>query len=87
MAGAASFTDYRRPGVTDETLWTDPEAPGIGGYRRSRTFAEQAAWAFIDVSAGATELTTILPGAIFGPILAADAVLDCARSVVAFGAS
>jgi nucleoside-diphosphate-sugar epimerase len=71
-ANAASFTDYRRPGVTDETLWTDPDAPGIVGYRRSKTVAELAAWAFIDASAGTTELTTILPGAIFGPILAAD---------------
>jgi nucleoside-diphosphate-sugar epimerase len=71
-ANTASFTDYRQPGVTDETLWTDPDAPGIGGYRRSKTLAEQAAWAFIDTSAGTTELTTILPGAIFGPILAAD---------------
>ncbi len=71
-ANAASFTDYRDPGVTDETLWTDPDAPGLGAYRRSKTLAELAAWATIDAADGATELTTILPGAIYGPILAAD---------------
>jgi nucleoside-diphosphate-sugar epimerase len=68
-ANAASPTSYREPGVTDETLWTDSDAPGLDAYRRSKTLAEQAAWAFIGETGGPTSLTTILPGAVFGPIL------------------
>src|SRR5271165_3570161 len=29
---------------SDETSWTDPNAPGIDAYTRSKTIAEQAAW-------------------------------------------
>jgi dihydroflavonol-4-reductase len=71
-ANAASPTSYREPGVTDETLWTDPEAAGLDEYRRSKTLAERAAWAFLRDHAGSTTLTTILPGAVFGPILGTD---------------
>ena len=34
--------------------------------------AERAAWDFMAAQAGATQLTTILPGAVFGPLLTAD---------------
>lgn len=51
----------------DEADWTDPDEPGLSAYRRSKTLAERAAW---DLMAGAgTEFLTILPGAIFGPVL------------------
>ncbi|WP_374345291.1 NAD-dependent epimerase/dehydratase family protein [Phenylobacterium sp.] len=51
-----------------EADWTDPDQPGLSGYRRSKTLAERAAW---DFAAGQPQLglTTILPGAIFGPVL------------------
>jgi nucleoside-diphosphate-sugar epimerase len=68
-ANAASPTSYREPGITDETLWTDPNAPGLDAYRRSKTLAEKAAWAFVESAGGARSLTTILPGAVLGPIL------------------
>jgi dihydroflavonol-4-reductase len=71
-ANAASPTSYRVPGVTDETLWTDPEAAGIDEYRRSKTLAELAAWAYVGDHPDSTTLTTILPGAVFGPILGTD---------------
>jgi nucleoside-diphosphate-sugar epimerase len=71
-ANAASPTSYREAGVTDETLWTDPAAPGLDAYRRSKTLAELAAWAYMDDAADTTTLTTILPGAVLGPILGAD---------------
>lgn len=51
----------------DERDWTDPEQPGLSGYRKSKVLAERAAWAFMEGQA--TTLTTILPGAIFGPVL------------------
>ncbi|MEV0552401.1 NAD-dependent epimerase/dehydratase family protein [Streptomyces sp. NPDC050597] len=68
-ANAASPSSYTEEGVTDETLWTDPDDPTLIPYRRSKTVAEKAAWDFITDHGGPTTLTTILPGAVFGPIL------------------
>ncbi|MFI9103687.1 NAD-dependent epimerase/dehydratase family protein [Streptomyces fildesensis] len=68
-ANAASPTSYATEGVTDETLWTDPQDPTLSPYRRSKTLAEHAAWDFMANAQGSTELTTVLPGAVFGPIL------------------
>lgn len=68
-ANAASPSSYATEGVTDETLWTDPQDPTLSPYRRSKTLAEQAAWDFMTDYQGPTELTTVLPGAVFGPVL------------------
>ena len=69
-ANAASPASYTTAGVTDESLWTldDPSMPA---YRRSKTLAERAAWDFIAAGTGAMTLTTVLPGAVFGPVLSA----------------
>jgi nucleoside-diphosphate-sugar epimerase len=56
--------------VSDETVWTDPKAKGLTAYRLSKVFAERAAWDFMKGSA--TELATVLPAGIFGPVLTAD---------------
>lgn len=56
--------------VSDENVWTDPSDPKLTAYRRSKTFAERAAWELIGGSK--TQLVTILPTAIFGPILTKD---------------
>jgi nucleoside-diphosphate-sugar epimerase len=53
----------------DESLWTDPSHPSINPYRQSKTLAERAAWDFMDEALSSTTLTTILPSAIFGPVL------------------
>ena len=71
-ANTASPASYTEEGVTDETLWTDPDQPGLPAYRRSKTVAERAAWDFMESHGGSTELTTVLPGAVFGPVLGAD---------------
>jgi dihydroflavonol-4-reductase len=68
-ANAASPSSYAEEGVTDETLWTDPEDPSIIPYRRSKTLAELAAWDYLRGQNGATELVTVLAGAVFGPIM------------------
>lgn len=68
-ANAASPSSYAEEGITDETLWTDPDDPALVPYRRSKTVAEKAAWDFMAAYDGPTTLTTILPGAVFGPIL------------------
>jgi dihydroflavonol-4-reductase len=71
-ANTASPTSYRDDSISDETVWTDPGAPGLSAYRRSKTMAERAAWDFIETTSSSTTLTTILPGAVFGPILGTD---------------
>jgi dihydroflavonol-4-reductase len=71
-ANTSSPTSYAEDGVTDETLWTDPEAPGLIPYRKAKTLAEKAAWDLIETDGGTTQLTTILPGAVLGPILGPD---------------
>lgn len=73
-ANAASPSSYATEGVTDETLWTDPDDPALIPYRRSKTLAERAAWDFMAEQGGPTELTTVLPGAVFGPILSTGTV-------------
>jgi nucleoside-diphosphate-sugar epimerase len=69
---AASPSSYATDGVTDETLWTDPNDPTLSAYRKSKTVAEKAAWDFMQGYTGPTTLTTILPGAVFGPVLTAE---------------
>ena len=70
-ANAASPSSYADEGITDEALWTDLDDPTLAPYRRSKTVAEKAAWDFMATNDGPTTLTTILPGAVFGPILSA----------------
>ena len=55
--------------VSDETVWADPNDPRFDAYRLSKILAERAAWDFMASNGGSTEFATILPGAIFGPVL------------------
>ena len=73
-ANTASPSSYTEAGVTDETLWTDPEDLTIIPYRRSKTVAEKAAWDFMASYDGPMTLATVLPGAVFGPILSTDSI-------------
>jgi dihydroflavonol-4-reductase len=57
--------------VSDETRWTDTSDSSLTAYRKSKAVSEQAAWAFMRDYDGPTTLTTILPGAVFGPLLTA----------------
>ena len=43
-ANAASPSSYTEEGVSDESLWTDPDDPTLIPYRKSKTVAERAAW-------------------------------------------
>jgi dihydroflavonol-4-reductase len=60
--------------VTDESRWTDIKDRQLGAYRLAKALAEQAAWEFMSRQTGETTLTTILPGAIVGPVFNADYV-------------
>ncbi|GKT03908.1 NAD-dependent epimerase/dehydratase family protein [Furfurilactobacillus sp. WILCCON 0119] len=64
---AAATPDSHATGTFDETFWTDLNNPELDPYRISKVKAEQAAWAFAEQHGLA--LTTILPGAIFGPVI------------------
>ncbi len=55
-----------------ETNWSKPEGPNISPYARSKTIAERAAWAFMDLEKPSFALTTVLPGLVLGPVLAKD---------------
>lgn len=51
---------------SDETNWTTPDDPSVGAYEASKTLAEKAAWEFVAHNPDIA-LTTINPGAVFGP--------------------
>lgn len=58
--------------VADETFWTDPNAPGLSAYVKSKTIAEKAAWDFIAREGGALELSVVNPVGVLGPVLGSD---------------
>lgn len=58
--------------VFDESDWTDPDAPGITPYAKSKTVAERAAWDFIERKGGSLELAVVNPVGILGPVLGPD---------------
>ena len=69
-AAAAGARISDPDGVTDETLWTDPDWPGLSPYRRSKVLAERAAWDFMASHGGTSTLSTVLPGWTLGPLRA-----------------
>lgn len=71
-AAAAARPPLSTNQISDESVWSDPDDPQFDAYRVSKILAERAAWDFMRREAGATALTTILPGAVFGPILSAE---------------
>jgi nucleoside-diphosphate-sugar epimerase len=71
-AAAAARPPLSSGGVSDETVWSDPTDPQFDAYRVSKILAERAAWDFMSSSGGKTEFSTVLPGAVFGPVLSAD---------------
>jgi nucleoside-diphosphate-sugar epimerase len=66
---------YGHP-VTDKPFseldWTNPDAPGVSAYAKSKTLAERAAWDFLASEGGSLELAVINPVAVFGPTLGPD---------------
>lgn len=55
--------------VSDERVWADPSDRRFDAYRRSKILAERAAWDFMAANGRSTTFATILPGAVFGPLL------------------
>ncbi|QEL22794.1 aldehyde reductase [Bosea sp. F3-2] len=56
----------------DERDWTNPAAPGLAAYPKSKTLAELAAWDFVDGEGQGLELAVVNPVGIFGPLLGPD---------------
>jgi nucleoside-diphosphate-sugar epimerase len=56
----------------DETDWTDPDAPDVLAYPKSKTLAERAAWDFIAREGIDLELSVVNPVGVFGPVLGPD---------------
>ena len=55
--------------IYDEKDWSNTDGK-IGAYLKSKTFAEKAAWDFMETeAAGDMELSVINPGAVLGPLL------------------
>jgi dihydroflavonol-4-reductase len=66
---ACAPKEVSREVTSDETVWSDPKSQADDWYRLSKTLAERAAWDFMRAEGGRTEFATVLPAAIFGPIL------------------
>lgn len=66
---AAGFGHGQIEHTFTEDDWSVPGGPGMDAYGRSKIFAERAAWDFITAEGGTTELTTMLPVAVMGPVM------------------
>lgn len=71
-AAAATRPPLDSGRASEETVWADPDDPQFDSYRASKIIAEKAAWEFMREHGGRTEFTTVLPGAVFGPVLTRD---------------
>ncbi|MEM6373013.1 MAG: aldehyde reductase [Pseudomonadota bacterium] len=69
-SNAAIYKDASKPkeAPSDETHWTTADAPFVTAYEASKTLAERAAWDFV-AQHPEIALTTVNPGAVFGPAL------------------
>ncbi|MER5951652.1 NAD-dependent epimerase/dehydratase family protein [Streptomyces sp. NPDC001904] len=65
---AVGYTPGTRAEFTEDD-WTDPDAPGLAPYPRSKAIAERAAWDLMERSGDGTELVVVNPTGIFGPTL------------------
>ncbi len=67
---AACSPPMKSSGIfADEATWTDLSDRDLNAYRKSKVIAEKAAWDFIWQNTGPLTLTSVLPPAIFGPVL------------------
>ena len=69
-SNVAIYKDAQKSGTapSDETNWTTADDPSVNAYEASKTLAEKAAWDFVADNPDIA-LTTINPGAVFGPAM------------------
>ena len=69
---------YGRDGEIDENFsfnedhWTDVNHKHTSAYAKSKTYAEKAAWEFIENDSSGMELSVVNPAMVFGPVLEED---------------
>jgi len=73
-ASAAARAPLRSGRTGDETVWSDPEDAQFDAYRVSKILAERAAWDYMREVGAEQRFTTILPGAVFGPVLTKETI-------------
>lgn len=66
---AVSWGHPHRDHVFTEDDWSMLDGPVGDAYTKSKTLSEQAAWDFVRTSGTATELVTLLPVAVMGPMM------------------
>lgn len=66
-SAAAVYYGHPHRDVFDESVWTDLEGPGVSAYTKSKTLAEQSAWAIAEEKGLA--LSVINPTLVLGPVL------------------
>jgi dihydroflavonol-4-reductase len=71
VAAVRGSVDHASAPLTEET-WTDPDAPDVTPYTRSKTIAERAAWDLVKERGETEKLAVVNPGAILGPVLSDD---------------
>ncbi|OJJ21469.1 nucleoside-diphosphate sugar epimerase [marine bacterium AO1-C] len=70
--GAAAYGKKKIAEFTEKDWTNIHNKKDTTPYFRSKTVAEKAAWDYVNSTANAPELVTILPGAILGPVLEKD---------------
>ena len=70
--GAIGYGQAPRSAPFTEKDWTDPGAPDVLPYIKSKTLAERAAWDFMAREGGKLELAVINPVAVLGPVMGTD---------------
>lgn len=73
-AAATARPPLNTNSISDETIWADPDDPQFDAYRVSKILAERAAWDFMKERGATDRLTTVLPGAVFGPVLSEETI-------------
>lgn len=73
-SSAAAIAYGHPPGKTDytEADWTNPDAPGVQPYIKSKTIAERAARDWVAANAPGIEYCTVNPVAVVGPVQGSD---------------
>jgi dihydroflavonol-4-reductase len=66
---AIRLSDGSKSGPLTEEDWTDPDAPGLTPYVRSKTIAERSAWELARQRGDVDRVAVVNPGAIIGPVL------------------
>jgi nucleoside-diphosphate-sugar epimerase len=58
--------------TADETIWSNPDDAKLSTYSKSKTLAERAAWELLHAQSGHTEMATVNPALVLGPVMSGD---------------